>query len=320
MAGNLKSDIINGAFSILRISGLTVIPGSEDNELALTTLEEMAAEFEGNNIYVAYNFETSPDINSASGIEPQYRKSFKTLLAERMLSDYGKGAQPDPILLKDASYSYSFLSSRTAQVKKVDHPRTMARGSGNRWNQYWRRYYHPSEVAPISAETNKMIIGDINDFEEDFTTYLKGTEDITSYELTVDTGLLVESHSASSSVISYRIQAVGSNNENPSTFYQVKIVVTTDSGRVVTRMIDFSLTAESTIIGGGGGSSSVLVFQSDTQEAIQNQTVFTTDFNINNVYVDNVIRTPDEYSGQGTSTITFNIGLDAGQQVYMTSL
>ncbi len=318
MAGNLKSDITNGAFSILRISGLTVIPGPGDNKLALERLEEMAAELFENNIDAGYNFEEDPGINSDSGLERKFRLSFKRLLAKYMLSDYGKGMQPDPILMADASYALSFLSARTALIKQVQAPRTMPTGSGNRYNEYWRRYNYPSAEAPLSAETNKMIAGDIQDFTEDFTTYLRGSEGITSYEMTVDVGLLVVSQSVTSPVISYRIQALGSNEENKPTFYQVKIIVTTDTGRIITRIINFSLSFENELIGGGGGSTTVLLFQSSMQTATLNQTVFTASFEINNVFVDQVLRTTG-YSGQGTKTITFDTGLLAGQEVYLTT-
>ena len=241
MAGNLKSDIINGAFSILRISGLTVIPSPGEQELALNNLEEMAAEFEENNIYCAYNFAESPDFNDDSGIELKYRKSFKVLLATRMMSDFGKGAQPDPVLMKDSSYHYSYLSARTAQIKQVQAPRTMPTGGGNRFNEYWRRYNYPVPEAPISSETKHMIIGDIEDFQEDFTSYLEGVEDVASYVLTADEGLTVVSESLSTPVVSYRIEAVGSSEEQPKTFYQIKIVATTDDSRITTRIINFSL-------------------------------------------------------------------------------
>lgn len=241
MAGNLKSDITNGAFSILRISGLTVIPGPEDNALALERLEEMAAELFESNIDAGYNFEDDPDINSDSGLERKFRLSFKRLLAKYMLSDYGKGMQPDPILMADASYSLSFLSARTALIKQVQAPRTMPTGSGNRFNEYWRRYNYPVDEAPLSASTNYMIIGNIDDFTEDFTTYLIDSEDIASYVLTADTGLTVVSESLSTPIVLYRIKAVGDNTEDPGSFYQVKIVATTDAGRVATRIINFSL-------------------------------------------------------------------------------
>lgn len=241
MAGNLKSDLINGAFSILRISGLTVIPKANEQKLALSNLEEMAAEFEANNIYCAYNFTEDPDYNDDSGIELKYRKSFKVLLATRMMSDFGKGANPDPVLMKDSSWHYSYLSARTAQIKEVQAPRTMPTGSGNRFNEYWRRYNYPTAEAPISAATVKMIIGDIEDFEEDFTSYLKETEDVASYVLTADEGLTVVSESLSTPVVSYRIEAVGSNNIDPGNFYQIKIVATTDDSRIKTRIINFSL-------------------------------------------------------------------------------
>jgi hypothetical protein len=64
-----KVDLISGAYSKLRISGLTVQPTPEDLELALTRLENTMAEIEGaRNICLGYNFEDQPDPNSVSNI------------------------------------------------------------------------------------------------------------------------------------------------------------------------------------------------------------------------------------------------------------
>ncbi len=318
MAGNLKSDITNGAFSILRISGLTVIPGPEDNTLALERLEEMAAELFESNIDAGYNFEENPDINSDSGLERKFRLSFKRLLAKYMLSDYGKGLQPDPILMADASYSLSFLSARTALIKQVQAPRTMPTGSGNRYNEYWKRYNYPQAEAPLSAATNGMKIGEIDDFTEDFTSYLIGTEDITSYELQVSYGLLIVSTSLSTPIINYRLQAIGDNERSPGGFCQVKIIATTTIGRIKTRVINFSLSSDEDLIGGDGDIMIGVTFLYSLQTADADQTIFTAEFNVNQVFLDQVLMTTG-YSGQGTETITLDAGLYEGQEVYLTT-
>lgn len=65
-----------------------------------------------------------------------------------------------------------------------------------------------------------------------------------------------------------------------------------------------------------GGAS---VFSDDLQTALGGQTEFTATFDINRVVVDGITFTPDEYTGQGTDTITFNVARSDGQQVYLTT-
>jgi hypothetical protein len=67
-----KADLINGAYSLMRISGLTVDPSGADLTLALTRLENMAAEFEGRNIITDYNFEQNPQTGSKHNLERKF--------------------------------------------------------------------------------------------------------------------------------------------------------------------------------------------------------------------------------------------------------
>ena len=71
-----KVDIILGAYSQLRISGITRSPTPEDLETALCRLENMAAEWDTVGTSVGYNFEDEPDPNSNSGIKRGYRHAF----------------------------------------------------------------------------------------------------------------------------------------------------------------------------------------------------------------------------------------------------
>lgn len=59
-------------------------------------------------------------------------------------------------------------------------------------------------------------------------------------------------------------------------------------------------------------------FDSDIQTATPGQTIFNASFNINQVFVDSILVTTG-YTGQGTKTITFLVGLSDGQEVYLTS-
>ena len=68
--------------------------------------------------------------------------------------------------------------------------------------------------------------------------------------------------------------------------------------------------------GGGGGGGAA--FEESTQYATPGQTVFNATFDIQRVFVDSVLFTT-EYSGQGTETITFDVGRTDGQEIYMTT-
>ena len=95
--GDLKGDIINGAYSKLRISGITLQPSSKDNALALTILESMASEFYKRNLCTGYNFEDEPDPGSLNGMDKAYWDAYKWMLALRLLPDFGKQATPSLI-------------------------------------------------------------------------------------------------------------------------------------------------------------------------------------------------------------------------------
>jgi hypothetical protein len=239
----LKGDIINNAYSELRISGLTVNPRPEDNRLALRKLEALAHEYIARNIDVGYFFENDPDTGSPSGVLPQYSNAFSICLAERLITDFGKGMSPDPILMKSYSSATSFLSSNTVFITPTTPSSRMPRGSGNTrtWPIYSNFSRH-TELAPNSAKTEEIWIGDINDYEEDYQPVLKAGEDIDSYTIDADDGLDIVSDSLFSPIISYRIKAISNQATDTSRAYQrVKIVSTTTDGRVMTRYINFTI-------------------------------------------------------------------------------
>ena len=241
MSDNLKSDIINGAYAQMRISGITVDPGPDELTVALRRLEGMANELHARNVYTGYYFEEEPDLTSPCGLDRKYWYSFECVLAMRLLSDFGKGMQPDPMLAKNANAQMSFLYASTANPRQIQYPSRQSMGSGN--FRRFRNFYTPISEAPNTSETNRMIIGDINDFVEHFNSYLISPEVIDSYTIESDTGLTIVSDSLTSPDVFYRIEAVG------GTAQRVKIVATTDDDRIITRIIYFELTTGEDALG-----------------------------------------------------------------------
>ena len=239
-----KNNFIVGAYEEMRISGLTVIPSASDNILALKHLENMMAQLEGRNICVGYNFEEAPLTTSVHNVDRKYWYPIQMLLADRLLPSFGKAASLE--FIRNRSAAQSFLSSSCAMINEVQYPSRMPKGNvhadglapGN-------NFYRPVAEAPVNCTTHDMWIGDIEDFTESFTAYLNAGETVTAYVLTADTGLTIVSESLTTPVISYQVSAVGNSDAND--VLQVKIVATTSTGRVTTRIINFNLTSSDVI-------------------------------------------------------------------------
>jgi len=240
---NTKVDILNGAFSALRISGITVDPSASDLELALKKLENMAAELVGRNICTNYYFEDEPDPNTPHNMERKFWHSFEVMLAVRLMPDFGKGAKPDVVLIRQGSAGFSFLSSATARVNPVQYPSRMPKGSGATRCQRWRRFYEAQDQAPNSCLTKTMYIDDVRTFVEHFESILEDGEDISAYTIEANTGLTINLDSLATPDITYKVTADGNTDGTGIPYLNVKIVATTSDGRIETRIINFRILA-----------------------------------------------------------------------------
>lgn len=241
MAGLLKSDLINNAYSKIRISGLTVVPSPKDNALAIDALESIMEEFRGRNICVDYNFENEPDLASPHNVDKKYHKSIESILAATLCPNFGKTTD---LIIRQERAAYSFLASATAKFVQTQYPSRHPIGSGNMFRAgNTNKFYQRTPEAPQSCETHKMYIDDIEIFIENYEAYLNDGETIDSYTITSDTGLTVSGDTLNTEEtnITYTVEAVGSGDESSDNFLRVKIVVVTTDGRQETRFINFQL-------------------------------------------------------------------------------
>lgn len=235
-----KIDIINKSYSKLRISGLTVNPSPEDLGLALGELESMMSElFHAFNMAVGYNFENVPDVNSQTNVGLQYENMMVCNLATRLISNFNKTVPQS--LLGQASQSVSQAIGLVAaqNVRQVQPSRRMPRGSGNTLRrEYWSRFVIPTPLPPNDSETNKITIGETQDYKSSFAAYLGG-ETIASFTIVADPRLTIDSSANNTPVIDFRVTA----NSTTATgiFQQVQIEITTNSGRVEVRTINFEI-------------------------------------------------------------------------------
>ncbi len=243
MGNSLKVDFIADAYSQLRISGLTKDPTPDDLEVALIRMETMAAEWAKRNICSNYNFEDQPDPNSETWVDRAYAYAFSTNLAVRLIPDFNK--QVPQTLISQASQSLSNMSAITAleRLNQIAPPSTMPTGSGNTlWSERWYRFYRNINQAPNSCKTKIMVVGNVNDYFEDYETYLRDNEYIASFDIIVDPGLVLVSSETDGDRVDYRIEAAGSSLNGG--FSQLTISIKTNLDRVSTRFVNFSLTPD----------------------------------------------------------------------------
>ena len=235
MAKILKVDIINDAYSKMRISGLTVQPNPEELELALDNLEDMATEFSDRTMCAGYNFTEDPDPNDEAGITRSYKQAYSGGLAMRVLSNFGKQLTPE--LKLQADQAVSNMAARTALVREVQYPSRQPRGSGNtlRWNR-WQQFYWPIAQAPQECSTHNMRIDEVNDYSESWADYLDTGETIDSYTRTVTDGLTVTNEVLATPEISFTAKATGTG------YQAIEFTILTSEGRVDVRTVNFEVT------------------------------------------------------------------------------
>ncbi len=234
-----KIDLIISMYSQLRISGITAQPTPQHEQGALIRLEEMMAELEDNyGVCVGYNFEETPNVNSDSGVKLSVNHMIATNLATRLIPDFNK-VVPQALSLQ-ASQSISALMGVIAaeKLRQVQAPSRMPVGSGHRYRQRYQRYNTPEDKAPNVCATNKLTVGDINDYEKKYHNYLHD-DLISSYTIAVSNGLKLISSAIGENVSSivYRIEALQTDKSHQ----HVIITITTDTGRINQSVIDFDI-------------------------------------------------------------------------------
>ncbi len=233
----LKVEILNDAFSQMRINGLTRQPTPGDLELMLKRLENMAAEFNARNMDPGWNFEDEPDPNSVTNIQRAYFHTYATNVAVRTLPDFGMSATED--LRRQANQSLSFMSASIAanRVDEVFYSIRHPKGAGNdNYYNRWSRFYQDERAAANVSNLAEIFVDDVNDFNEQFNAYLRKDETVTSFDIVVDKGLeLISSSLVNGQDVVYRIRGKADSESQRTATRQVTIIATTSDDRVQTR-------------------------------------------------------------------------------------
>jgi hypothetical protein len=233
-----KIQLVSMAFDELRINGITSSADSEDNVLALQSLEQLVSEL---NIDIGWRFEDQPDPNTMSGI-PQYAESaIYMALAVRIAPRYGKDAG---LIRTQASAAMSALVARVNKPRQVSYPTRMPMGLGNRRQYPYSQQFMPApDIAPNSINTEVFSVGDSRPIVLDFTDFLLPEESISSYTLNVTGGLVVTNDEPVGATILLTVTA------RDFGYQLIMITANGDADTVVNRRIDFQVSDPSAIRG-----------------------------------------------------------------------
>lgn len=222
----LKIDIINAAYSKLRISGVTSSATAEEIILAFGELESMMAEI----VDIGYNFDVGGnDINALSNIELKYHNAIVTNLAVRLAPDFGKAI--DPVLQSQAIQAMRSLDSDVVgkRITETVYTSRTPKGRGNR--KYGSRNNHLYFYGGVKSQQQANILIFINNTEEyteSFNAYLKENETVQEFKVESSETDIAEILSAQelNGVITYIVKTkkVG--------YAYIVITITTDQGRV----------------------------------------------------------------------------------------
>lgn len=229
-----KVELVNMAFEILRISGLTTKASPEELTIGLDQLESMMSEFESRNICSSYNFEEIPSLTSDSNLELKYQNAVQYNLASRLATFFGK--EPTQGMMRTAVASLATWSASCGRVNQINYPNRMPRGSGNTFRKSnIRRFYRQETPAPDNCETNYIKVGETNDFQYDFASYLGNSEIISSYEIVATNGIQLISSTLQSKKILMTVKGITAGNNN------VVVTITTSDSRVNPQKIYFQV-------------------------------------------------------------------------------
>lgn len=152
----MKGDLVNQAFDLMRISGLTTKMTPEDMERGLTILERMVLSYENNGLFLSYNKSDTyptPDASEDSGIADSNVSAIVMLLFKNTCPAYGKQFPAEMIQEADTAYRGLFSTIPPSRAQNQFQPS----GQGNRRHcGVWGDRYMRTEEA-LTSNNNGQI-------------------------------------------------------------------------------------------------------------------------------------------------------------------
>jgi hypothetical protein len=181
-----KIDLVNGAYQLIRISGLTVNAVPEEIEIGVQVADDLAGELSTklNTGYIQPVAYGDSDPSDYSGLTSQTAGPFKKLLAMELVDFFGKQI---PVSLKlNADKGLRALEQLLVVVLPMQNPGTLPIGSGNEWGYRGDKFY-PEPTSDDGADYK--YITDVFQLPIDWNPWLAGLHDLSTVTYETDASI-----------------------------------------------------------------------------------------------------------------------------------
>jgi len=203
-----KIDLVNGAYQLIRISGLTSNAVPEEISIGVQVSDDLAGEL-STTLDTGYiqpvEYGTS-DPNDYSGLTAQTAGPFKKLLAIELVDFFGKQV---PISLKmNADKGLRSLEQLLVNVLPSQNPGTLPIGSGNEWDYRGDKFY-PEPISDDDADYKYQ--SDVFQVPIDWTQWLAGLYTLSAVTYEFDDGIVLtdEAITDSMSIVTVSFSTAG---------------------------------------------------------------------------------------------------------------
>ena len=187
-----KIDLVNGAYQLIRISGLTSNAVPEEISIGVQVADDLAGELSTtlDTGYIQPSAYGDSDPNDYSGLTAQTAGPFKKLLAMELVDFFGKEV---PISLKmNADKGLRALEQLLVVVNPMQNPGTLPMGSGNDYDYRGSRFY-PEPVSDDSGVYRYK--SDVFQLPLSWVQWLAGVNTLASVDYEFDDGVLLGNES-----------------------------------------------------------------------------------------------------------------------------
>lgn len=181
-----KIDLVNGAYQLIRISGLTSVAIPSEVKMALQVADDLAGELSADLDlgYIQPLAYGDSDPNDYSGLTNQTAGAFKKLLARELVDYFGKAI---PISLHtNAERGMRSLEQILVNVMPSQNPATLPIGSGNE-RDYRNDKFYQEPTSDDGAISHNLT--DVFQLPIEWASWLAGLFDLVSVEYEADAGI-----------------------------------------------------------------------------------------------------------------------------------
>ncbi|QDP52075.1 MAG: putative peptidoglycan hydrolase [Prokaryotic dsDNA virus sp.] len=203
-----KIDIVNGTYSLIRISGLTSSPLPEEINTAIQVLDDLAAEISTslNLGYIQPIEYGASGPNDDSGLSPELAGPMKKMLAVELVTFFGR--EVTPTLAAIAKSGMKSMERLLVSVPDMQNPATLPIGSGNEWDYRSDKFYPEPNNDDGAIDHFK---DDVFQFPFDWSSWVGETDTLISVTYDADSGINLsnEAIEGNTSVVTISFNSVG---------------------------------------------------------------------------------------------------------------